>query len=80
MNIKLSKKDIIRLLRGVEIFDYKTVYTLKNLGLGDYIGGFVDSFQWNNTNSKSWNKYSEEELYKLYRKLTENNKNEENNN
>ena len=80
MNIKLSKKDIIRLLRGVEIFDYKTVYTLKNLGLGDYIGGFVDSFQWNKTNSKSWNKYSEEELYKLYRKLTENNKNEENNN
>lgn len=73
MNVNLSKKDIIRLLRGVEIFDYKTVYSLKNLGLGDYIGGFVDSFQWNNVNSKSWSKYSEEELYELYRKLTENN-------
>ncbi len=75
MNIKLSKKDIIHLLRGIEIFDYKTIFELKNIGLGNYIGGFVDSFQWNNTNSESWNKYSEEELYKLYRKLTKNNEN-----
>lgn len=80
MNVNLSKKDIIRLLRGVEIFDYKTVYNLKYLGLGDHIGGFIDSFQWNDVNSESWNKYSEEELYKLYQKLTEHNKNNENNN
>lgn len=73
MNVNLSKKDIIRLLRGVEIFDYKTVFELRNLKLGDYIGGFVDSFQWNNVNSASWNKYSEEELYKLYQKLTKEN-------
>lgn len=73
MNVNLSKKDIIRLLRGVEIFDYKTVFELRNLKLGDYIGGFIDSFQWNNVNSESWHKYSEEELYELYRKLTEKN-------
>ena len=70
MEANLFKKDIIRLLRGIEIFDYKTIFELRNLGLGNYIGGFVDSFQWKTTNSESWNKYSEEELYELYRKVT----------
>lgn len=70
MEVNLSKKDIIHLLRGVEIPDYKTLFELKNMWLCDYTGGFVDSFEWNNTNSESWNKYSEEELYELYRKFT----------
>lgn len=70
MEANLSKKDIIRLLRGVEVPDYKTLLELRGMGLGDYIGGFVDSFEWNSTNSKSWDKYSEEELYEIYTKLT----------
>lgn len=70
MEVNLSKRDIIRLLRGVEVSDYKTLFELRDMGLGDYIGGFVDSFNWNNANSAIWNKYSEEELYKLYIKLT----------
>lgn len=70
MEINLSKKDVVRLLRGVEISDYKTLFELRGMGLGEYIGGFVDNFEWNSTNSESWNKYSEEELYEIYIKLT----------
>ena len=70
MKVDLSKKDVIHLLKGVEIYDYKTMFEIRNMGLGEYVGGFVDCFEWNNTNSESWDKYSEEELYKLYRKIT----------
>jgi len=70
MKVDLSKKDVIHLLRGVEIYDYKTMFEIRNMGLGEYVGGFVDSFEWNNTNSESWDKYSEEELFKLYKELT----------
>lgn len=70
MKVNLSKKDVIHLLRGAEIPDYKTLFELRSMGLGDYTGGFVDSFEWNNTNSESWNKYTEEELYELYLKFT----------
>lgn len=69
MEVNLSKKDIICLLRGVEISDYKTVFELRSMELGEYIGGFVDSFEWNGANSEGWEKYSEEELYELYRKI-----------
>lgn len=70
MEVNLSKKDIIHLLRGVEISDCKTLFKVRNMELGDYTGGFIDDFGWNGTNSKSWEKYSEEELYELYRKIT----------
>lgn len=70
MEVNLSKKDIIHLLRGAEISDYKTLFEVQWMGLGEYTGGFVDSFEWNGANSESWEKYSEEELYELYRKIT----------
>jgi hypothetical protein len=38
--------------------------------LGCYTGGFEDSFNWQYPNSHLWDKYSEEELYGLYIKLT----------
>ena len=70
MEVNLSKKDIIHLLRGVDISYYKTIFKLRDMGLGDYIGGFVDNFEWNGANSTIWDKYSEKELYELYIKLT----------
>ena len=71
MEVNLSKKDIICLLRGVEISDYTILFAVKEIwGLGEYIGGFVDNFEWYGANSQRWNKYSEEELYELYRKIT----------
>ena len=70
MKVDLSKKDIIHLIRGTKIPDYKTMFEIRNMGLGEYVGGFVDCFEWYNTNSESWDKYSEEELFKLYKELT----------
>ena len=69
MQVELSKKDIIHLLRGVEP-SYDKMRTVEDLGLGTYTGGFDDSFDWNYQSSKCWDKYSEEDLFKLYKELT----------
>lgn len=71
MNVELSKKDIIRLVRGTDIPDYATMFKVKNMGLGVYIGGFVDSFEWHDVEHDCWDKYSEKELFELYLKLSE---------
>ena len=69
MQVELSKKDIINLLRGAEP-SYDKMRTVENMGLGYYLGGFDDSFGWNYQSSKCWDKYSEEDLFKLYKELT----------
>ena len=43
---------------------------IEDMKLGSYTGGFVDRFNWNSVTSVCWDKYSEEELYELYIKLT----------
>lgn len=68
MEAELSKRDIIHLLRGVEP-TYETMRIVEDMELGNYTGGFEDRFDWNYVSSKSWNKYSEEELLELYRKI-----------
>ena len=67
MEANLSKKDIIHLLRGVEP-SYDKMGIVEDMGLGYYTGGFEDRFEWQYPNDHIWNKYSEEELYKLYNK------------
>lgn len=69
MNVELTKKDIIHLLRGVEP-SYDKMGIVKDMGLGFYTGGFEDRFEWKYPNYHLWDKYSEEELYGLYIKLT----------
>lgn len=69
MNVELTKKDIIHLLRGVEP-SYDKMGIVEDMGLGYYTGGFEDIFEWQYPNYHLWDKYSEEELYGLYRKLT----------
>lgn len=69
MNVELTKKDIINLLRGVEP-SYDKMGIVEDMGLGHYIGGFNDEFDWQYPNYHLWDKYSEEELYELYLKLT----------
>lgn len=66
MTIEVTKKDVIHLLRGTCNLDYETIFKLKNMGLGSYIGGFVDTFEWSSPNSSCWDKFSEKELYVLY--------------
>ena len=62
MNVELTKRDIIHLLRGVEP-------SYDKMGLGYYTGGFVDRFEWQYPNYRLWDKYSEEELFNLYKRL-----------
>ena len=70
MTVELTKKDVIHLLRGVCSLDYKTIFELKYMGLGGYIGGFVDEFKWYHPNGSCWDKFSEQELYDLYIRIT----------
>ena len=69
MKVELDKRDIIHLLRGVEP-SYDTMGLIEDMELGSYNGGFEDRFEWNHVMSVCWDKYSEEELYELYIKLT----------
>ena len=68
MIVELIKNDIIRLLRGVEP-SYDKIRTVQDMGLGYYTGIFNYSFSWNRQSNKCWDKYSEEDLFKLYKEL-----------
>lgn len=68
MNVELTKRDIIHLLRGVEP-SYDKMGIVKDMGLVYYTGGFVDRFEWQYPNYHLWDKYSEEELFNLYKRL-----------
>jgi hypothetical protein len=70
MTVELAKQDVIHLLRGVCNLDYETIFKLENMGLGSYIGGFVDAFEWRSPNSLCWGKFSVQELYDLYIRIT----------
>lgn len=68
MNVELTKRDIIHLIRGVEP-SYDKMGIVKDMGLGYYTGGFVDRFEWQYSNYHLWDKYSDEELFNLYKRL-----------
>lgn len=70
MKVELNKRDIIRILRGVEP-SYDTMGLIEDMELGSYTGGFEDRFDWNYTTSACWDKYSDEELYELYKLIKE---------
>lgn len=70
MIIELTKKDIIHLLRGVDNLDYGTIFKLKNMGLVSYTGGFADTLEWHSPYNLCWDKFSEQELYDLYVRIT----------
>lgn len=70
MTVELTKKDVIHLLRGVCSLDYETIFKLENMGLGSYIGGFVNAFEWYSPYNLCWDKFSEQELYDLYIRIT----------
>ena len=68
MNVELTKRDIIHLLRGVEP-SYDNMGIVEDMGLGYYTVGFVDRFEWQYPNYHLWDKYSDEELFNLYKRL-----------
>lgn len=70
MTVELTKQDIIHLLRGTCISDYKIIFELEKMDLGSYIGGFLDEFEWYSPKGSCWDKFSEQELYDLYIRIT----------
>lgn len=70
MTCELSKMDLWRLLRGTEPPTYDWMEKLEKLGLGRYVGGFSDHWEYNNTFSIPEN-LSQEELWELYKQMRE---------
>ena len=62
MNVELDRKDIISLLRGTT--PAYSVMDKISKELGSYVGGFVDSWQWNYISENV--PYSDEYLFNLY--------------
>lgn len=70
MTCELSKMDLWRLLRGTEPTTFEWIEKLEKLGLGRYVGGFSDHWEYNSTLSIPEN-LSEEELWELYKQMRE---------
>lgn len=65
----LTRKDLVRLIRGCEP-GMEYVNVLMRCGLGVYVGGMNDHWEWADKESDHWNDVSEEELWELYTMIT----------
>lgn len=65
----LTQKDLIRLIRGCEP-GMEYINELMRCGLGAYVGGMNDHWEWADKESDHWNDVSEEELWRLYTMIT----------
>lgn len=66
MKVELNKNDLVNLVLGVYYPKYSKFDKLVELKLGNYLGGFEDSWLWD---KKELEKLSEEDLYKIYKWL-----------
>lgn len=71
----LTRKDLVRLIRGCEP-GMKYVNMLMRCGLGVYVGGMNDHWEWADKESDHWNDVSEEELRQLYLTITNDDRDE----
>lgn len=62
--MELNKEILINALRGTSGPNYNSITKYENLGLGKYVGGFKDCFEWNNISS--FEQFTEEQLKELY--------------
>lgn len=67
MLVELNKNDIINLIRGTYP-KYEDLSKFEKLGLGDYSASY-DRWTWPDKSSKCWDKFSKEELFKIYKSL-----------
>ena len=50
-----GKKNLVRMIRGSQPnMKYSSLRCLTELGVGHYVGGFVDEWRWQNEDSKVW--------------------------
>ena len=67
--LEMSHKDIVNMLRGTYP-GYDIVDRIISMGLGCYVGGQGDHFEWHYATDSRWGKYSIEALYYLYLDIT----------
>jgi len=67
MTIEVDKQDLVNLVKGV-VPNYELMRHFLIKPNGDYVGGFVDKWQWNVSNLKD---QSEEVLYDIYKRCKE---------
>ena len=65
----LTRTDLVLLIRGCEP-GMEYVGMLQQHGLGMYVGGMNDHWEWTNKECDHWNEVSEEELWQLYLTIT----------
>ena len=65
MTLEIHKEDLIKIIKSSDISytDMKDDIISK---IGQYVGGFIDDWKWNN----DFSNISDEELVKVYLKLT----------
>lgn len=71
----LTRTDLVRLIRGCEP-GMEHVGMLQQHGLGVYVGGMNDHWEWTDKESCHWNDVSEEELWQLYLTITNDDRDE----
>lgn len=71
----LTRTDLVRLIRGCEP-GMEHVGMLQQHGLGVYVGGMNDHWEWMDKESDHWNEVSEEELWQLYLTITNDDRDE----
>lgn len=71
----MTRTDLVRLIRGCEP-GMEYVGMLQQHGLGEYVGGMNDHWEWTNKESDHWNDVSEEELWQLYLTITNDDRDE----
>lgn len=71
----LTRTDLVRLIRGCEP-GMEHVNELQRCGLGVYVGGMNDHWEWTDEKSDHWYDVSEEELWQLYLTITNDDRDE----
>ena len=71
----LTRTDLVRLIRGREP-GMEHVGMLQQHGLGEYVGGMNDRWEWSGEKCDHWNDVSEEELWQLYLTITNDDRDE----
>lgn len=73
---ELTRMDLVRLLRGCEP-GMEYVGMLQQHGLGVYVGGMNDHWEWTSEKSDHWYDVSEEDLWQLYTTITDDDRDED---
>lgn len=70
MNTTLDREDLINMILGTTGPSYEIMDKYTKLGIGGYVGGFIDSWRWDRCKTTdTWNSLDENTLLELYIEL-----------